>query len=212
VPARVRAILLVLLSVALAPVPGEDARAMTDGAFAGGAAAELLNGVTLAFGWVAAFAAIDFAGRLLDAQMGFSLAATFDPAGTRPSPLLTSALGLFATTLFFTANLHHVMIREIAQSIADVPLGQARRELAIDELLRRFGTLFSHGLALAAPLVFLLFLIDVVLAVISRSVPQLNVLLVGVTVKIAVGLVLAALLSGHWAGAVLRELESAARP
>jgi flagellar biosynthesis protein FliR len=210
-PARIRALLLMLLAMSFAPVPGDGAGAMQGSAFIGAVLAEVLYGWTLAFGWMAAFAAIDFAGRLIDAQIGFSMASTFDPAGTKPSPLFTSALGLLATTLFFTADLHHILLRELAQSIAEVPLGQAPHTLPLEELLRRFGGLFAHGLALAAPLVFLLFLVDVVLAVMSRSVPQLNVLLMGVAVKIAIGLLVAVALSGHWVGAIVRELASAAR-
>ncbi|TQV73398.1 flagellar biosynthetic protein FliR [Exilibacterium tricleocarpae] len=157
------------------------------------AAQELLIGAVMAFGLFAAFAVFLFGGRILDFQMGFGVANLIDPATQTQGPLLGTILNLMAVMTFFLLDGHHLLIRGIAFSLQQVPIGQSPGALRIDEVVMQFGIMFTFGLMLVAPAVFSLLLLDVGLAVSARTMPQVNIFIVGLPLKIFVGLVVLAL-------------------
>jgi flagellar biosynthetic protein FliR len=159
---------------------------------------EAALGAVLGLGVLMAFAGFQLAGRLLDLQIGFGLAQVFDPATRTRVPIISATLGLLATVFFFAIDGHHALLRGVAHSLAVFPPGQAwAGATAAESVLRQLAGLFTLGFALAAPVVFTLALVECVLAVVSRSLPQMNMLVMGVPVKIVVGLLaLAAWVSG----------------
>ena len=193
-PATVRVLLVVGLSTclalglpaALAPAAG---LAAAPGQLMAAAFTELALGATLALGILAAFAAFSLAGRLLDVQIGFGIAQVLDPATSQPVPMLTSAFNLAAVMVFFLVNGHHALLRGVAYSLERFPLGQAWPiEAAAPAVLKQVGGLFSLGFALAAPVVVCLFLVELALGVVARNLPQMNMFVIGIPVKIVVGL------------------------
>lgn len=149
---------------------------------------EFLLGMLLGYSLQAMFAVFSFAGHLLDLQIGFGAAGIYDPLSRRQSPVIASLLGLFALALFFSLNAHHSLLHLVRESYVWVPLGTYELNFSPSQLLLPFAQIFIFGLALAAPVVFCLFLLDLVLAVISRNLPQLNILMLSPPVKIALGL------------------------
>jgi flagellar biosynthetic protein FliR len=83
---------------------------------------------------------------------------------------------------------HHAFVRGIAFSAQQVAPGAGLSALAIDAVARQFGLMFSLGLALIAPVMFCLFIVEVCLAFLSRVLPQMNIFVVGVPVRICAGL------------------------
>lgn len=158
---------------------------------------EALIGATLGLGILMAFAGFALAGRLVDVQVGFGMAQVFDPLTRRRVPVLSSAFGLLAAVFFFLVNGHHAVLRGIAYSVERLPAGRGWMVAgAADVVAREAAALFSLGFALAAPVVLGLLLLDVALGALSRSLPQMNMLVMGVPVKIAFGLFALA----AWAG------------
>lgn len=198
-PVRVRLILILTLSLSLVSGMGlAPAVAMTDiTAVIGAAINELLIGALMAFGIFTAFAAFHFAGSALDLQIGFNIANIFDPVTKSQSPLLASLFGMLAVMLFFTMDAHHAVLRGVAYSLERVPLGAAMAMPEPALVVRQFGTLFTFGLMLAAPLLFCLFLLELALAVLSRNLQQMNIFILSAPIKIAVGLVFLAMSAGH---------------
>lgn len=200
VPMRVRILIVLMLSVSLvsgmrlAPVdlPVDLLSILASGA------SEVVVGALMAFGVFVAFAAFFFAGSLLDIQVGFSIANIFDPITRGDSPLLASLLGMVAVVLFFAMDAHHTLLRGVAYSLERIPLGAALHVPDPIVLGRQFGSLFSLGLLLAAPPLFCLFLVQLVLAVLSRSLPQLNILMLSMPINIVVGLAVLAYVAGHF--------------
>lgn len=154
---------------------------------------ELVVGGLLAFGLFTAFGAFLFGGRILDFQMGFGVANLIDPATNTQGPLLGTILNVAAVTIFFLLDGHHMMIRGIAFSLEQAPLGQGLASLNIDVIAAQFGRMFVYGLMLVAPAVFILLLLDVGLAIAARTMPQVNIFIVGLPLKIFVGSVVLAL-------------------
>jgi flagellar biosynthesis protein FliR len=193
VPPTIRLLLIVGLAVALAiGMPGTSARealALSSGQFIAAAATELALGATLALGILVAFAAISFAGRLMDVQIGFGLAQVFDPVTQREIPVLSAAFDKLGVIVFFLVDGHHALLRGVAYSLERFPLGRAWSiDAAAPWIIKQVGALFALGFALAAPVVVCLLMTELALGVLARNLPQMNMFVIGAPVKIAVGL------------------------
>lgn len=150
---------------------------------------EAAIGATLGLGVLMAFAGFALAGRLADIQIGFGVAQVFDPLTRTQLPILTSVIGLFAVVFFFAVNGHHALLRGIAFSVERMPIGGGWSvPAAAEPLTRQAAVLFSLGFALAAPVVLSLLLLEFALGVVSRNLPQMNMLVLGIPVKIVGGL------------------------
>lgn len=146
-------------------------------------------GATLGLGVLMAFAGFALAGRLADIQIGFGVAQVFDPLTRTQLPILSSVIGLFAVVFFFAINGHHALLRGIAFSVERMPVGGGWSAAAAAEpLTRQAAVLFGLGFALAAPVVLSLLLLEFALGVVSRNLPQMNMLVLGIPVKIIGGL------------------------
>lgn len=157
--------------------------------------AEVLNGAVLAAGVHCAFGAVALAAKLIDVQLGFGLGSVFDPLTARPAALTGTLLGLLATVLFFVGDLHHVLLRGLAVTLQQLPLGALLHDVSARAVVRQFGTVFTVGLAIGAPLVICMVVLDIGLGVIARNQPQLNVFVLSAPVKLAVGLGMLGLLA-----------------
>lgn len=194
IPARVRVFLVLALAATLVTASGARTVQPLEqvGDLVVAALGELGLGALFAFGLFAGFAAFQFGGRLLDMQMGLGVASLIDPATRSQSPLIGTIFNLVAVMLFFAVDGHHVVIRGIAYSLERFPPGAFTGNFDAGAVLAMFGSLFTFGFALVAPVVVALFLVDVGMAVMSRTMPQVNIFNLAVSVKIFVGLVILA--------------------
>ena len=150
---------------------------------------EAAVGATLGLGILMAFGGFALAGRLVDIQVGFGIAQVFDPLTRTRVPILSSIFGLLAAVFFFLVDGHHALMRGIAYSVERFPVGSAwTASGAADPVTRQMGALFLLGFALAAPVVLGLLLVEFALGIVSRNLPQMNMLVLGIPVKILVGL------------------------
>ncbi len=161
--------------------------------FAGMAVGEALLGALLAFGILAAFGAFQLAGRLLDLQLGFGVATLIDPATRGHAPLLGTLLWMVAVVVFFAIDGHHALIRALALSLQSVPPGTPLPDLELAPVVGQFGAMFTFAMAIAAPVVLVLLLVDAVVAVMARTMPQMNIFFLSLPLKILVGLLTLAL-------------------
>jgi flagellar biosynthesis protein FliR len=192
-PPRLRVLFALLLAATMVTalqVTSPAAAARSVGALALAALAEAAIGAAMAFGLFAAFGAFQFAGKLLDIQIGFSLGTVFDPVTRTQTPLLGSLLNLLGVMVFFALDGHLLLMRGIAYSFTAMPPGQLPSGWNIAAFANQFGVMFLFGLTIAAPVVFALLLTDIGLGIASRTMPQLNIFTVGIPVKIVVGLLL----------------------
>lgn len=186
VPATVRMLLVLGLSAALAWAWGVPAEPQVDVWQA--ALTELALGATLGLGILFAFAAVSFAGRLIDVQVGFGMAQVIDPVTQRQIPVLSALLDLTALVVFLLLDGHHALLRGLAYSLEVFPLGQPwPLSAAVGPVLKQFAGLFSLGFVLVAPVVLCIVLVEVALGVLARGLPQMNMLLMGAPVKIVAG-------------------------
>lgn len=210
IPVRIRIFLTLALAATLAGQIDMQAIAIapTAGGLIGAAMVELVVGMALAFGLFAAFGAFLFGGRILDIQIGFGVASLIDPATRSQAPLLGTALNLLAVVVFFAVDGHHMIIRALAWSLERLPPGRSLGELEATAVSAQFGVMFAYGLLIVAPAVFALLLLDVALAVMARTMPQMNIFIVAMPLKVVVGLLVLALSVRHMLPAMNRIFES----
>jgi flagellar biosynthesis protein FliR len=202
-PAVFKVLLSLFLSVAIAmgvaanPAVHHDAIGGSD-SLAALVLGEAFIGLTLGFGLHAAFGALSMAGKVLDIQLGFGLGATYDPVLRTQAPVLSAALTLYGVVIFFLVGAHHGLVRGLAFSFERMPAGTGTLgPAALPAVVAQFGAMFTLAVVIVAPVIFGLLLVEAGLSVLSRVMPQMNIMFVGVPVKIFAGLSLLALLAPH---------------
>jgi flagellar biosynthetic protein FliR len=149
---------------------------------------EAALGALLGLALHAAFAALGMAGRLLDVQMGFSMGAVLDPVTRANAPVVGVVLTLLGMSVFFGSDGHHALLRGLVFSVQVVPPGGVWQLPDAASLIRPVGAIFGMAVVLMAPALFVLLMVELVLGVASRVLPQMNVLFIGMPVKTLVGL------------------------
>ncbi|CQR56462.1 Flagellar biosynthetic protein FliR [Paenibacillus riograndensis SBR5] len=162
-------------------------------------AREALIGLLLGFIAYLMFMAIQTAGSFIDIQIGFGIANVIDPMTGTSAPVIGNFKYLIATLLFLSMNGHHYLLDAIVYSYKWVPIDNNLLIKMIDGslsefLVRSFAQSFMLAFQMSAPLVTALFLTDIGLAFLARTAPQYNVFVIGVPLKIIVGLALLLLL------------------
>ncbi len=151
---------------------------------------EMLIGLTLAFVTQVVFSAVEFCGQIIGMQMGFSIASVIDPSMGNQTQIMSVMQSLLATLLFLSLNIHHVFIRAIIDSFSIIPLGGWQmNEALIRFLVGVTADVFILGIRLAAPVMVTLLLTSVVLGVMARAFPQMNVFMVSFPLNIGLGFV-----------------------
>ncbi|MDQ0193476.1 flagellar biosynthetic protein FliR [Paenibacillus wynnii] len=136
---------------------------------------------------------IQTAGSFIDIQIGFGIANVIDPMTGASSPILGNFKYMIALLMFLGMNGHHFLLDAIVYSYNWVPIDNNLLISMIngslsDFLIRSFAQSFVLAFQMAAPLVTALFLTDVGLAFLARTAPQYNVFVIGVPLKIFIGL------------------------
>ncbi|MEW8149587.1 MAG: flagellar biosynthetic protein FliR [Candidatus Thiodiazotropha endolucinida] len=207
VPARARVLFVLALSAVLTAgigvVPIEPPATLSGLMHA--MVNELILGMILAFGLFTAFGAFLFGGRIIDFQMGFGVANLIDPATQSQAPMLGTVLNLMAVMTFFLLDGHHLLIRGLVYSLQKIPPGSSLHEVDVQAIIAQFGVMFVYGLAVVAPVVAVLLMLDVGMAVAARTMPQVNMFIVGFPLKIFMGLLVLAL-SLNYMGPLLEKI------
>ncbi len=149
---------------------------------------ETLVGLTLSLLSQLIFAAVEFCGQLVGMQMGLSMASLFDPDAGQTQVIATFQ-NLLATLLFMTLGVHHVFIRAIVESYTLIPVGAWHMSGGlIHFLITAMSGLFVLGVKLAAPVMVSLLAAGVVLGIMARSFPQMNIFMISFPLNIGLGL------------------------
>jgi flagellar biosynthetic protein FliR len=147
------------------------------------AARELGLGILFVLLFHLLYGALHVAGRTIDIQAGFGLALLIDPATRAQTPLVGTLFALATTALFFAIDGHLALLRLMATSLDAVPIGLWSISPHPDHLLSFIAIEASLALGFAGAVILLLFLIDLAIALLSRTVPQMNVLVFGFQAK-----------------------------
>lgn len=212
-PNTVKSALVLALAAVFAPlaVVAPELTGFNTGRIMVGIVGELVLGAAIAFAFQSAFGAFYMSGRILDMQAGFSMATVIDPSSKTQTPLVGSMFVLAAGSVFFAAGGHVDLIRLFATTLTAVPVGTLAIGLEPELFIAQSASMFLMGVAGAGASMVVLFLVDIALAVLSRTLPQMNILMLSLQVKTIVLLLVLSLATGLMAPLVLRSIESGFR-
>ncbi len=150
---------------------------------------EVITGLALGYITKFCFFSAQMAGQLMDFQVGFSMMSLFDPISNENVTLLGRLLYWVSMVMFFVVDGHHMLIRAIIDSFNVINLGKfILSQASAMMMVKIFSEFFTLAFKIAVPIILIVIITDLALGLISRTVPQLNVMILGMPIKILVGL------------------------
>ena len=152
--------------------------------------AEIMIGMIIGFSVRLIFSGIQLAGQLVGFQMGFAIVNVMDPQTSTQLSIIAGFKNIVATLIFLAINAHHWFLRAIVSSFQIVPPMEFNfSPLLMESILGMVNRIFIIAIKVGAPLIAALLFTNVALGLIARTVPQINIFIVGFPLQIAVGMI-----------------------
>ena len=157
--------------------------------FAAAAVGELFIGWLIGFVAYISFAAITMAGKVMDMQVGFAIVNVVDPTSGQQIPLIGSFLYNLAIIILLVTNGHHMILAALAESFRAVPIAGMEPNISMALMMANFtGGIFLTGMKVAMPITFAILLTNVGLGILARTMPQMNIFVVGIPMQLMIGI------------------------
>lgn len=189
-PRRIRIAMAFFITLCALPTLDAPAIALNSPQAAGAVAQQVMIGLTMGFAARVVFAALEFAGELIGLQMGLNFASFFDPTTGGQATVISRFFGTLAAWLFVVLNGHLLLTVAVIQSFKSFPVtGEPLAFLGVVQP-QLWGTeIFRLGLWVALPVMAMLLLVNMVMGLMTRVAPQMNIFAIGFPMTISVGLV-----------------------
>ena len=189
IPIRiVTSLAIAVMLVQAVPTPKIDLLSPT-GALA--IVGEVIVGAAIRFIFQLGFAAVQLAGEQIAASTGLGFAAMVDPQTGSQSPVINQFLSIMMLLSFLTLEGHHILLKLLAASYEALPVGSAFFSANTLIGIAKAGALiFSAGMLACLPIIVALFLVTLVIGILTRVAPQMNLFSVGFAISILAGLAL----------------------
>ncbi len=210
-PIQIRVALTVSLTLLFFPVmsPGLPQIPFTPAPFMLFVASELLLGTLLGLAVRLIFTAIEFGATVIGYQMGFAAANVFDPSSERQIALISQFQNVFAILLFLAVDGHHLFLRIAVHSYELLPPGMFNFSGdAAHYLIELTAKMFTLGVQFSAPVLAVLLLSGLILGILARVFPQLNVFLLSFPINIGAAFIVIALTLDYSATLLRREFDN----
>jgi flagellar biosynthetic protein FliR len=192
IPTLFKAGLAISISLLLYPMVQFDMGAGQDNVlrFAFWVGAEIALGVVIGMSVKMFFAGIQLAGQFAGFQMGLAIANVMDPTTSAQMPILAQFKNLFAMLIFLVTNAHHWFFRALVESFTLVPPFQIQaHDNLFAAVMAMAANIFIIAIKIGAPVMGAMFITSVAFGMLARTVPQMNVFLVAMPVKIILGFI-----------------------
>ena len=187
-PTRVR--LLLGLAIAMAIAPGINPLPGVEPASGAGLlvmAEQMLIGYAMGFSLRLVFSALDLAGNVFSTQMGLGFATSYDPTSASQTPVVSELIGFLTLLIFLSIDGHLMVLATLTQSFRTLPIGTLPGAESWANLANAATTIFSAGVLIALPIIVALLITNTALGVLGRVAPQLNLIVIGFPITIALG-------------------------
>ncbi len=192
VPARVRLILALLMTVAVAPtlpqVPPVDPLSL--------AAVRIIMqqvfiGLAMGFSVILLFQLFVVAGQMFAMQMGLGFASMVDPVNGVTVTAMSQVYLIMVTLLYLSMNGHLVVFEVVIESFRLIPISSgALADLSWWYLASRISWMFASALTVALPIITALLIVNISFGVATRAAPQMNIFSLGFPITVILGLVI----------------------
>jgi flagellar biosynthetic protein FliR len=153
-------------------------------------AKEFLVGIIIGYVSFLVFSALYVAGQFIDIQIGFGMVNVLDPTMNTQIPLTGNFIYILTTMLLMAMDGHHILLSALFKSYSILPInGFLFTEAMVDNMTTIFSDVFLIGFKISIPVLAAILLAEVALGILSRTVPQMNVFVVGMPLKIGLGLI-----------------------
>lgn len=172
-------------------------------------AAEATVGAAIGFAASLIFEVIIFAGYIMDYMIGFGFITIVDPQSGSSISLFSFFYSFFGLILFLMVDGHHILIELMVRSYELIPVfGAQINEFSMAYLSRMSAAIFYTGFQISAPIFIVMFMVDFTLGVVAKTVPQLQILVVGFPLKITLGLIAIGVAMGPMSNFILSLFET----
>ncbi|MEH6757820.1 MAG: flagellar biosynthetic protein FliR [Parasphingorhabdus sp.] len=198
VPVQLR--LIVSLAIGIAAIGGGQIKMPADGLMSISGfvliLGELLIGLAIGFAVQIGYAAAFVAGETISNAMGLGFASMSDPQTGQSTPVIGQFLSIIATLILLAMDGHLILASTIVRSYEFLPPGSGLMSADAAFRLANFGgSLFVAGLAIAFPMGSALILVQIIMGLLARSAPSMNLFAVGLPATLTLGLVMLAMAS-----------------
>ena len=150
---------------------------------------EATLGLVLGYAVLLLFVGIQFAGQLAGLQMGLDIVDVIDPSSSTQISIFGQYFNILAILILLTIDGHHLVLQGLMRRFEVIPLGGVQmKEAVMLKLIALTSEVFVIAIKIAAPIIMALFLVSVALGILARTVPQMNILVVGFPVQLATGI------------------------
>jgi len=193
IPVQIRMAFAFFVTVILFPLHGAvDVMQFSPGviAYFGIVLKEVIVGLAIGFSAQFLFIGVQFAGQVVGRSMGYAIMNVVDPQTGQNMQIIGQLLQFLVLMIFILINGHHFLIRAIDESFLQIPIGGGFYPAGGLEMAARLSAdLFVIGIKVAAPVLVAILVAEFALGVVARTVPQMNVWLLGFPLKIGIGLI-----------------------
>lgn len=199
IPERVKAGLALVITMAIFPVarPASVVVPTTLTGLTVAVLGETMVGLILGFGAAVIFAGIELAGELISRQMGTALAGVLNPMFETQVPVMSQFYSLFALMIFLGMNGHLKLLTILIDTFQRIPLMQFRLTGSMAKgLVGLLQDSYVVAIQVSAPVLVSLLMVTIALGIIARTVPTMNVLVMGFPLQIGLALVVSVLTLG----------------
>ncbi len=189
IPSRVKAILVLSITVLLFPTVGHNLAASTLATWPFMVFMEFLIGVGMGIATNVVFEAAQMAGQVLGVQMGYSLVNILDPQTQVDTTVVSLFYQSIVMLLFLRMDVHYWLLRAIGNSFLYMPVGTMHlSSLFTMAIVKTVGQIFGLGIQIAAPVLSATLVADIVLGLLGKASPQLPLMLLGPSIKSLLGI------------------------
>ena len=133
--------------------------------------------------------AVSMAGKIMDMQVGFAVVQMMDPTTQQQTGLIGTFLYNLTIIYFVVTNGHHVIIAALMESFRIIPLDSMVWNTSLPELVTDLTAgIFMNGMKIAMPVTFAILLTNVGLGILARTMPQMNIFVVGIPMQLMIGI------------------------
>ncbi len=206
VPTQIRLGLSIFLTLAAVPIAStaEVANSITFDLFVYYMLMEFVTGFAIGLVTTMLLTFVYVAGTIIDRNIGFAMVSVMNATGDQQLPVTANLFYLLALMVFMTTDTHQMVIRAVMNSFEMIPLGTATFDFRIVyQLVHLLSSATEIGFQLAAPFIIMVFISNVILGLLSKAMPGMNIFILGLPFKIFFGLALMSIMIPYLANIFL---------
>lgn len=201
IPALIRIWLVIFISLVAGPHAKIIANLFLDSWAALGLVIVQEASIGICLGLVFSFAlnSLYVAGSIIDMGLGFSMVNVYSPVDDQEIPITTNIFYTFALIVFFVSNGHHILIRGMIETFQYMPIGtHFTAFFTMHALLEILTKSYVIGVQMAFPFIFAIAFTNIILGILSKAMPGINIFTIGMPLNVMSGLLILMIASGYY--------------